>query len=161
MVINAASVTMPSRWLSGAAQASRYTKGAPARGDGTTGEIPVNEEAIELDRKPGRIEVSPRAISMAAARVVLDCYGVVGIAGRKLRHGRAILLEDHDYHQGIVVSVRADEVVVDVYVVIEYGTRISEVAHNVMHAVRDTLCRMLGTRAVRVNVNVQGLRISG
>jgi uncharacterized alkaline shock family protein YloU len=48
-----------------------------------------------------------------------------------------------------------------VYVVIEYGTRISEVAHNVMHAVGETLRRMLGSSAVRVNVNVQGLRLSG
>ena len=128
---------------------------------GHMGEMLVNEEAIELDRKPGRIEVSPRAISMAAGAVVLECYGVVGIAGRKLRHGRAILLEDHEYQQGIVVSVRGTEVIVDVYVVIEYGTRISEVAHNVMHAVHETLRRMLGSQAIRVNVNVQGLRISG
>jgi len=121
----------------------------------------VDEEAIELDRKPGRIEVSPKAISMAASRVVLECYGVVGIAGRKLKHGRAVLLEDHAYADGIIVSMRGNEVVVDVYVVIEYGTRISEVAHNVMHAVGETLRRMLGSSAVRVNVNVQGLRLSG
>ncbi|HVC79082.1 MAG TPA: Asp23/Gls24 family envelope stress response protein [Chloroflexota bacterium] len=130
-------------------------------GFGETGEGPVDEEAIELDRKPGRIEVSPKAISMAASRVVLECYGVVGIAGRKLKHGRAVLLEDHAYAHGIIVSMRGNEVVVDVYVVIEYGTRISEVAHNVMHAVGETLRRMLGSAAVRVNVNVQGLRLSG
>jgi uncharacterized alkaline shock family protein YloU len=121
----------------------------------------VNDEPIELDRKPGRIEVSPRAISMAASSVVLECYGVVGIAARKLHRGHAVLLEDHEYHRGIVVSLRGDEVVVDVYVVIEYGTRISEVAHNVMHAVHETLRRMLASSAIRVNVNVQGLRISG
>jgi uncharacterized alkaline shock family protein YloU len=121
----------------------------------------VNEGSIELDRRPGRIEVSPSAIAMAASRVVLECYGVVGIANSKLKHGKAVLLDDANYHRGIVVSVKGDGVVVDVYVVIEYGTRISEVAHNVMNAVRDALRRMLGSGSVRVNVNVQGLRISG
>ena len=121
----------------------------------------VNEGSIELDRRPGRIEVSPSAIAMAASRVVLECYGVVGIANSKLKHGKAVLLDDGNYQRGIVVSVKGDGVVVDVYVVIEYGTRISEVAHNVMNAVRDALQRMLGSGSIRVNVNVQGLRISG
>lgn len=121
----------------------------------------MNDGSIELDRKPGRIEVSPAAITMAVSRVVLECYGVVGIAHRKLRHGKAELLDDYAYHRGINVAVQGESVVVDVYVVVEYGTRISEVAHNVMNAVRDALQRMLGAATIRVNVNVQGLRISG
>jgi uncharacterized alkaline shock family protein YloU len=121
----------------------------------------VNDGSIELNRKPGRIEVSPGAIGTAASRVVLECYGVVGIANRRLRHGKAEVLDDAEYRKGVSVSVQRDQVVVDVYVVVEYGTRISEVAHNVMNRVRDALQRMLGTAAVRVNVNVQGLRISG
>jgi uncharacterized alkaline shock family protein YloU len=120
----------------------------------------VNDGSIELDRRPGRIEVSPAAVAMATSRVVLECYGVVGIANRKLKHGKAELLDDHNYHRGIVVSIDGEQVVVDVYVVVEYGTRISEVAHNIMNTVRDVLGRMLGTTSVRVNVNVQGLRIS-
>lgn len=121
----------------------------------------MNEGSIELDRRPGRIEVSPAAVAVAVSRMVLECYGVVGIAHRKLKHGKAELLEDHDYQRGIIVSIDGEQVVIDVYVVIEYGTRISEVAHNIMDTVRDTLKRMLGFTSVRVNVNVQGLRISG
>lgn len=100
------------------------------------------------------------AIAMATSRVVLECYGVVGIAHRKLKHGKAELLDDTSYQRGIVVAIDGAQVVVDVYVVVEYGTRISEVAHNIMSSVRDLLGRMLGSAAVRVNVNVQGLRIS-
>jgi uncharacterized alkaline shock family protein YloU len=121
----------------------------------------VNEGTIELDRRPGRIEVSSGAIAMAVSRVVLECYGVVGIANRKLKHGKAELLDDGHFQRGIGVSVQGEGVVIDVYVVVEYGTRVSEVAHNIMDRVRDTLRRMLGTGAVRVNVHVQGLRISG
>ena len=98
---------------------------------------------------------------MATSRVVLECYGVVGIANRKLKHQKAELLDDGNYHRGIVVSLQGDLVVIDVYVVVEYGTRISEVAHNIMSTVRETLRRMLSVPTVRVNVNVQGVRISG
>jgi uncharacterized alkaline shock family protein YloU len=121
----------------------------------------LNDGAIELDRKPGKIEVSPAAIAAAASRVVLECYGVVGIADRKLKHGKAELLDDRTYHRGILVSVQGESVVIDIYIVVEYGTRISEVASNVIVAVRDALQRMLGTSSIRVKVNVQGLRISG
>jgi uncharacterized alkaline shock family protein YloU len=116
--------------------------------------------AIELDRRPGRIEVSPVAIATAACRVVLECYGVVGIADQKLKHGKAELLDDQHYWRGVVVSVDGDSVVVDLFIIVEYGTRISEVANNVLSAVRDALRRMLGSAAIRIKVNVQGLRIS-
>lgn len=121
----------------------------------------MNEGTIELDRRPGRIEVSSSAVAMAVCRVVLECYGVVGIADRKLKHGKAEILDDRHYQRGIAVSVQGEGVVVDVYVVVEYGTRVSEVAHNIMDAVRDILRRMLSTGTIRVNVHVQGLRISG
>jgi len=120
----------------------------------------VNDHSIELDRRPGRIEVTPAAVAMATSRVVLECYGVVGIAKRRLKHGKAELLDDHHYQQGIQIEIHGEQVVVHVYVVVEYGTRISEVAHNIQNAVRDTLMRMLGAPTVVVNVNVQGLRIS-
>jgi uncharacterized alkaline shock family protein YloU len=121
----------------------------------------VNEGTIELDKKPGKIEVSPLAIASAASRVVLECYGVVGIADRKLKHGKAELLEDSDYNRGVIVSIQGGAVVIEVYIVVEYGTRISEVANNVISTVRDSLQRMLGVASIRVKLNVQGLRISG
>lgn len=120
----------------------------------------MNDGAIELDKRPGKIEVSPTAIATAASRVVLECYGVVGIADRRLRHGKAALLDDSAYKRGILVSIEGGEVVVDVYIVVEYGTRISEVANNVISAIRDSLQRMLGPASIRVKVNIQGLRIS-
>jgi uncharacterized alkaline shock family protein YloU len=120
----------------------------------------VNDGAIELDKKPGKIEVSPAAIATAASRVVVECYGVVGIADRKLKHGKAELVDDSAYERGIRVSIQDGSVVVDLYIVVEYGTRISEVANNVISAVRDTLQRMLGSASIRVLVNIQGLRIS-
>ena len=120
----------------------------------------MNDGAIELDKRPGKIEVSPSAIATAVSRVVLECYGVVGIAHRRLRHGKAELLEDRAYSRGVIVAIEGGEVVIDVYIVVEYGTRISEVANNVISGIRDSLQRMLGPAAIRVKVNIQGLRIS-
>jgi uncharacterized alkaline shock family protein YloU len=46
-------------------------------------------------------------------------------------------------------------------VVLEYGLRITEIAHNIMASVRFAVEQSLGLHVVRVNVNVQALRVSG
>jgi uncharacterized alkaline shock family protein YloU len=115
---------------------------------------------VELSRPAGHIKVSPSAIAGIASAAVLQCYGVVGIAGKRIRGGRARVLDEDHYEQGIAVTMDSATVTIDVYVVVEYGTRISEVAHNIINAVGAAARRTLGDVPVHVNVNVQGLRIS-
>jgi len=108
----------------------------------------------------GKIEVSPRAIASIAARAVLSCYGVVGMAAATLRDGIAELLQVDNYHRGIEVRLVEGQIVIDLYVIVEYGTRISEVARNVMESVKFHVEKALGMPVAEVNVHVQGLRVS-
>ncbi len=108
----------------------------------------------------GKIEVSPRAISHLASRAAQSCYGVVGLASKHAKPGWAELLRREDEHKGVEIAFSAEHVVVDLYVVIEYGTRISEVARNVMSSVKFAVESALGVSSVQVNVNVQGIRVS-
>ena len=48
---------------------------------------------------------------------------------------------------------------IDLYVVVQYGTRISEVAHGVMNSVDTAWSRCSASRVSEVNVHVQGLRM--
>jgi len=116
---------------------------------------------VDIRRSAGRIQVSPDAIVGIASAVVLECYGVVGIAARRLKRGRAQVLDEDSYERGIAVKIEDGTIIVDVYVVVEYGTRISEVAHNIIARVGSAVHLSLGETPVHVNVNVQGLRISG
>lgn len=108
----------------------------------------------------GKIEVSPRAIASIASEAVLRCYGVVGMSATTLRDGIAEILQVDSYHRGVEVKVEDTKIKIDLYVVIEYGTRISEVAHNVMESVKFSVERALNMPVAEVNVHVQGLRIS-
>ena len=109
----------------------------------------------------GKIEVAPRAIATVAGRAVAECYGVVGIAARTSRFGRVEPLKPEHYSRGVVVRFAHDHVTIDLYVVLEHGLRIIEIAHNVMATVKFAVERTLGLRVVCVNVNVQALRVSG
>jgi uncharacterized alkaline shock family protein YloU len=111
------------------------------------------------ETKQGRIEISPQAIATLAGEAVLRCYGVVGMANKNLIDGIADLLQPERWNRGVDVRVRDGTVVVDLYVVVQYGTRISEVANGVMHQVKYALEQALGVPVAEVNVHVQGLRM--
>ena len=109
--------------------------------------------------RQGRIEVSPHAIATIAGDAVLRCYGVVGVANKSLIDGLADLLQPERGVRGVEVQVRGGQIVVDLYVIIQYGTRISEVANGVMNSVKYALEQALGMPIAAVNVHVQGLRV--
>ncbi len=108
----------------------------------------------------GKIEVSPKAIAHLASRAAQRSYGVVGLASRHARPGWAELLRREDIYKGIDVNITDGKVVIDLYVVLEYGTRISEVARNIMSNAKFAVETALGVPVVQVNVNVQGIRVS-
>jgi uncharacterized alkaline shock family protein YloU len=108
----------------------------------------------------GKIEVAPRAIATIAARAVGQSYGVVGMAPHTLREGVAQVLHQQDAHRGVAVRIGDDDIAIDLYVILEYGTRIAEVARNVQENVRYAVEHALGMPIAQVNVRVQGLRMS-
>jgi uncharacterized alkaline shock family protein YloU len=84
----------------------------------------------------------------------------VGLASRHARPGWAELLRREDISKGVEVSFSNNQVVITLYVILEYGTRISEVARNIMSNVKFALESSLGVSVVLVNVTVQGIRVS-
>lgn len=107
----------------------------------------------------GRIDVAPRAIATTVAQAVTRCYGVVGMAPRNLRDSVTHVLRPEDQYKGIDVQINGEQVVIDLFVVIEYGTRIATVARNIMESVHYAVEQALGAVTTTVNVHVQGLRL--
>ena len=107
----------------------------------------------------GKIEVSHAAIASIASEAVLGSYGVVGTADKDLAAGIAQVLTT-DRKRGINVQTRNGHIIIDVYVVIEYGMRIAAVARSVMNVVQFKVERALGIPVSEVNVHVVGLRVS-
>ena len=109
----------------------------------------------------GTIDVSPKAVAAIAAEAVSECYGVVGMAPRTFTERVLTVLRRPPAATGIRVYLDADVIVVDLHVIIEYGTRIITVADNVISAVRFRLERSLGTSAIVINVFVEQVRVHG
>jgi uncharacterized alkaline shock family protein YloU len=108
----------------------------------------------------GQINVSGLAVAAIASEAALGCYGVVGLTSRNLRDGLVELLSPSASHRGVEVHITDSQIAVDLYVIIEYGVRISEVARNIMAVVKFRIEKALGLPVARVNVHVHGLRVS-
>jgi uncharacterized alkaline shock family protein YloU len=107
----------------------------------------------------GDLHISLNAISALASQAALRSYGVVGMAARgwfeSWMHPTA-----KDPRQGVDVRIEDDKISLDVFVILEYGTRISTVADSVAHAVRYNVEKAFRVPVDAVNVHVQGLRVS-
>jgi uncharacterized alkaline shock family protein YloU len=107
----------------------------------------------------GNIFISHRAISSIAHQAALESYGVVGLAAKSLMEGFAqVLVKDPTL--GVEVDFTGDGITIDLFIVIEYGTRIKSVASTVADTVRYQVEKTLGLPVRAVNVHVRGLRIS-
>ena len=104
----------------------------------------------------GKIHVAPTAIASIASQAVLKSYGVMGMASRNVANDIAGALT-RDPNHGIVVSLDENQVCIDVYVILAYGTRVSSVADSIIDAVRFEVEKAVGVPVERVNVYVQGL----
>lgn len=111
------------------------------------------------ETKLGRIEISPTAIASIVSQAVSSTYGVVGIAPKNLANEVAHVFQ-RDARHGVNVGVKDGQIIIDVHVIVEYGTRISSVANSIMNLVKFNVERAIGVPVARVNVHVEGLRIS-
>jgi uncharacterized alkaline shock family protein YloU len=97
-------------------------------------------------------------VGAIAGHAAIRCYGISGMAARGLRDGVAELLRRENVDRGVDVVAADGGLEIDVYVIVQYGVRISEVAHNLQETVKFEVERSVGVPVVHVNVNVQGVR---
>jgi uncharacterized alkaline shock family protein YloU len=113
----------------------------------------------ERNNQFGNIYVSHRAIATIACQSALESYGVVGLAAKNLAEGLAqVLVKDPSL--GVDVHYDGQMIQIDLYIIIEYGTRITTVSSSVADSVAYQVEKSLGIPVNRVNVHVRGLRIS-
>jgi uncharacterized alkaline shock family protein YloU len=107
----------------------------------------------------GNIYISHQAISKIASQTVASSYGIVGLAAKNLSEGLAQVITKNAT-SGVDIHFDGSNLVIDIYIIIEYGTRIKSVATSVSDNVRFQVEKTIGLPVKQVNVHVRGLRIS-
>lgn len=117
--------------------------------------------SIEMKTEYGQIDISTDVIATIAGGAAVDCYGIVGMASKnQLKDGLTDILRKENFTRGVVVRDEDGEVHIDMYIIVSYGTKISEVAHNVQTKVKYTLDQTVGLAVDSVNIYVQGVKVT-
>jgi len=116
-------------------------------------------ESENKHNKLGSILIQKDAIASIARQSTLQSYGVVGLAPKNLIENiRQLIIKDAKY--GVDVEYDHDGLVIDLYIVVEYGTRIKSITGSIVNSVKYNVEKTVGVPVRRINVHVRGLRIS-
>jgi len=116
--------------------------------------------SVERLNTLGSINISHEAIASLAGGVVTESYGVVGMASQKvLKDGLAELLKKENYSKGILVRESELGLELDLYIIISFGVKISEVVYEIQKNVKYVVEKSLDIKFASINVFVQGVRM--
>ncbi|WP_156289026.1 Asp23/Gls24 family envelope stress response protein [Oceanobacillus salinisoli] len=117
--------------------------------------------SIELNTNDGQVTITNDVIATIAGGTAVECYGIVGMASKsQIRDGIAEILRKENYSRGIIVRQKDEKLHIDMYIIVSYGTKISEVASNVQSQVKYALNQSLGLSIDSVNIYIQGVRVA-
>ncbi|RKD34372.1 Asp23/Gls24 family envelope stress response protein [Thermohalobacter berrensis] len=113
----------------------------------------------KINNKYGSIVIDDSVIATIAGLAAMECYGLVGMSSRNATDGLAELLRKEHLTKGVKVSTEDDSIIIDLHIVVQYGTKISVVANNIIEKVKYNIEKFLGLKVKRVNINIQGVRV--
>jgi Uncharacterized protein conserved in bacteria len=107
----------------------------------------------------GTIYFSDGVLANIAGVATTECYGVVGMSSKRATDGLVELLKRENLGRGVKVTSDNDELIVELFIIVEYGTRISVIADNIIQKVKYTIENITGLKVKKVIVNVQDVRV--
>ncbi len=85
--------------------------------------------AVKIQTSAGTIEITNDVIATVVGGAATDVFGVVGMASKnQIKDNITEILRKENYSRGVVVRQEDNGIAVDVYTIISYGTKISEVS---------------------------------
>jgi len=104
----------------------------------------------------GAIRIANEVVAVIAGLAATEVEGLAGMSGG-IAGGIAEMLGRKNLSRGVKVEVGEREAAVDLYVIVEFGVQIPEVAMRVQENVKQAIESMTGLKVVEVNVHVQGV----
>lgn len=119
-------------------------------------ELLINE--VEEENSDAGVEISDDVVAVIAGIAVSDVQGVAGMAKGFAGGLTEALSGKKNLAKGIKVEVAGKETKIDVNIIVEYGTRIPDVAFEIQSRIKKSVKEMTGLEVVSVNVHVQGVQ---
>ncbi|MFR8104679.1 MAG: Asp23/Gls24 family envelope stress response protein [Clostridia bacterium] len=119
----------------------------------------VKKEKIEetMQEDTNGIKIADDVVAVIAGVAVSEVPGVAGMSGGFAGGISEVLSGKKNLAKGIKVEIMEKEAKIDVNIIVEYGTRIPDVAFEIQNRVKKAVENMTGLKVTEVNVHVQGV----
>ncbi|ABS33406.1 MULTISPECIES: Asp23/Gls24 family envelope stress response protein [Clostridium] len=117
------------------------------------------EENIKNEIDMGIVKISDEVVGVIAGLAATEIKGIVGMSSGVVGGITQILKGKKNISKGVKVNVGEESASIDLYVVVEYGVKIPEVAQKVQEDVKRSVETMTGLTVSSVNIHVQNVMI--
>ncbi len=104
----------------------------------------------------GAIRIANEVVAVIAGLAATEIDGIAGMSGG-VAGGIAEMLGRRNLARGVKVDVGEHEAAVDLFIIVDYGMRIPDLALRVQENVKQAIESMTGLAVIEVNVHVQGV----
>lgn len=104
----------------------------------------------------GAVRIADEVVAVIAGLAATEIDGIAGMSGG-IVGGIAEMLGHRNLSRGVKVDVGEHEAAVDLFIIVEYGVRIPDLALRAQESVKQAIESMTGLAVIEVNVHVQGV----
>ncbi|WP_163537741.1 Asp23/Gls24 family envelope stress response protein [Gracilibacillus sp. YIM 98692] len=106
----------------------------------------------------GKVEISPDVLEVIAGIAATEIPGVSSMRGN-IASGVVERLGKKAHGKGIKVELTEDSVLIDVFIVIDYGYSIPKIAEKIQHNIRHAITNMTAIDIKEINIHVVGVHL--
>ena len=110
-----------------------------------------------LNNSIGSVRIADEVVEVIAGMAASEVKGVAEMSGGFVGDIANMLTRGKNASKGIKVEVGEKEASVDLFLAVEYGVSIPEVAQKVQEAVKEAIEGMTGLKVLEINVHIQGI----
>lgn len=118
----------------------------------------MEEIEQEVNSDMGSVKITEEVVAIIAGIAATEVKGVAGMSSG-IAGGIAEMLGKKNLSKGVKVEVGDKEAIIDLFIIIEYGSRIPDIAWDIQERVKKSVELMTGLSVIEVNIHVQGVNI--
>lgn len=113
-----------------------------------------------IENNLGTINIEAEAIAKIAGIATTECYGIVGMASKNMKDGIVKLLKIDSITKGVKLSIEEDKLILDLHIIVKYGTNIKAVAETIINTVKYKVEEATGMKVSCINIFVEGIKVN-
>jgi uncharacterized alkaline shock family protein YloU len=116
------------------------------------------EQQKTQDENVGVVRIANEVVAIIAGLAATEVTGVAGMSGG-IAGDIVEILRGKNLSKGVKVEVGEKEAAIDMFIIVEYGIRIPDIAWEIQNKVKKAVENMTGLNVVEVNIHVQAVNI--